>query len=412
MLLLFACVSRDPAPGEVDSPAPTEETGGLETLPGGEDAPVDPGAALFREDIVHELTIGLDDASWAALLADGDAWVPASFTWGSSTWDIGVRIKGNGSFRPLTDKPSFKVDFNREVAGQRVDGLKGVDLHNEIYDAAAISEFVAYRLYRAAGQPQSRTGFVHLTINDLDYGFYTAVEQKDDLFVARWWPDDADGSLYESSSENWPCDFDDEGEPRCDCFTMDEMGTGDTRDDLVAACELATLTADEDWYSAVQAGFDWAEVRREIAIEALIANWDTYAAARGNFYTYHPPASGGWAIIATSLNQSFGTPAGEADCGAYHYAPYVFDNAELASRCWADADCADELYAEMWVQVDTLAASDLPAAVRAAGALVDPYLVSDPKREYSDEDTRATIECIAAWLEARPDTFGAELPPR
>lgn len=219
MLPLLACVATEPAdsgapadsptgnpdsaaPDSADSAAPDSPA---ETLPGetGSTEP-DPGAALFREDVVHELAIELDEAAWAALSADGDAWVPGVFVFEGASAEVGVRLKGNGSYRELEDKPSFKIDFNRYVDGGRVDGLKGVDLHNEIYDAAAISEFVVYHLYRNAGQPQSRTGFAHLTVAGLDYGFYMVVEQKDDVFVERWWPGDSDGSLYESSSENWP----------------------------------------------------------------------------------------------------------------------------------------------------------------------------------------------------------------
>ena len=193
------------------------------------------------------------------------------------------------------------------VPGQRWDGLEGFDLINELQDASALGEATAYRVYRSAGLPASRTGFSHLVINGLDYGLYTAVEQKDELFVERWWPADDDGSLYESSTEAWPCDFDDPGgAQRCDCFEQDEIGVADDRGDLLDLCAIATDTPDAEWLGVIRDRMDWEPFLRSVAMEMVLGSYDSYAGYRGNFYLYHAPSADRWLIAPSSMNVQFG----------------------------------------------------------------------------------------------------------
>ncbi len=117
------------------------------------------GQALFTDDEVHPVSLTLDDAGWAALLAAPTTYVEATFSDESRSLRVGVRLKGYSSFQPLTGKPNIRVSFDHYVDGQRYDGLEAVDLINEVEDPAAMSEALAYRIFRSAGQPASRTGF-------------------------------------------------------------------------------------------------------------------------------------------------------------------------------------------------------------------------------------------------------------
>lgn len=419
---LPAC--RDPGLGIKDSAGGAESgahsgLGPDSAASGGEDSAVErvpgsvqtPGAAIFADDVVHALAITLDEAARASLLADPETYVEAELSDGEVSLVVGLRLKGSTSFQPLTGKPSLRVNFDRVVEGQRLDGLEALDLISEVEDPASMSEAIAYRVFRAGGQPASRTGFAWLTIDGEDYGLYTLVEKKDDVLIRQWWPDDDQGSLYESSTEHWPCDLDDGGDPRCDCWEVDELGSEDTRADLEALCAVAADTPAENWYAEIQNSTDWTENARHMAMEMLIDAHDHYAGYMGNVYLYHSPGAGGWSLIPASMNSAFGSSRYvPGSCGSSGRTPYDFDGGLLARRCWADEACAEDLLATLGWAVDALEGSDVLETIDAWEALLAPYAEADPKSGYSAEDFALQVGCIRDWLEARPAELAPLLP--
>ena len=392
--------TTDSSPPEDTATEPVEE------VPGS-----GPGDELFTDDEVHPLSLTLDDPAWNSLLAAPSTYVEATFTAGETSLLVGIRLKGWSSFQPLTGKPNLKVSFDHYVEGQRFDGLEAVDLINEAEDPARMSEAIAYRLFRAAGQPASRTGFASLALNEQDYGLYTLVEKKDDVLIGQWWPSDDKGSLYESSSNHWPCDLDDGGVPRCDCWDQDEVGSEDARADLEALCAVATDTTDSEWYGAVAEAVDWTEVSRHMAMEMTLDAYDHYAGYMGNVYLYHAPEAGSWSLIPASMNSVFGSSRGVAgSCGGSGRVPTDFKGGILARRCWADEACTADLYEAMAFDVQVLAASDVLERIDAWEALLEPYAASDPKLSYTVDDYHTQVSCIRDWLAARPAELAPLLP--
>ncbi len=399
------------------SATPEDSAGTTDSRPGDSperigDGPVPtPGSAVFADEEVHPLALTLDDAAWASLLAAPDTYVEATFSDGATELRVGVRLKGYSSWQPLTGKPNLRVSFDHVVSGQRYDGLEAVDLINEAEDPAAMSEALAYHIFRSAGLPASRTGFASLTMNGEAYGLYTLVEKKDDVLVERTWPDDHRGSLYESSSEHWPCDFDDPGTPRCDCWEQDEVGADDTRADLEALCTVATDTPDADWYDTIQTAVDWEDVSRHMAMEIVLDAHDHYAGYMGNVYLYHRPVDGGWSMLPASMNSAFGSARYvPGSCGTSGRVPADFAGGLLARRCWADAACAEDLGVAMAWAVDALVASDALERVDAWEALLAPYAETDTRRGYAPEDFHTHVACVREWLAARPQSLAPYLP--
>ncbi len=406
----------DTTPGlpSAETGLPSPETGSaeetasepdIELVPG---SSYEPGESLFRDDLVHQLSLTLDDDAWDSLLVDPKTYVEGTFSDGTTSLSVGVRLKGWSSFQPITGKPSIRVSFDHYVDGQRYDDLEAVDLVSEVEDPAFVSEAIAYRIFRDAGQPASRTGFAWLRVNDIDYGLYTLVEKKDDVLVKRWWPDDDEGSLYESSSIAWPCDLDDGGSPRCDCWEQDEVGSADERADLEALCALATDTPDAEWRETIEGAVDWEEISGHMATEILIDAYDHYAGYMGNVYLYHQADAERWSLIPASMNSVFGSSRYSAgSCGTSGRVPEDFDGGLLIRRCWDDETCKSELYEALGGAVRALQRSDILEQIDAWGALVEPYVALDPKAGYSVEQLQTQLTCIRDWLEARP----AELQP-
>ena len=97
---------------------------------------------------------------------------------------VGVRLKGHGSFQPLSGKASFKLKLNW-VSGKKLLGLKKMTLNNMGQDPSRLHEMLAYSLYRAAGVPSARSGYTFVTLNGQDYGLYSNVEAYDDVSLGK-----------------------------------------------------------------------------------------------------------------------------------------------------------------------------------------------------------------------------------
>lgn len=414
LTLLTACGPASLEPSALPDPGrPTVDSGHLpESVAPADDACPDPGCTVFQEDLVHEYALTIREEGWSSLLRDYQTYVPATFSDGRASLEVGVRIKGYTSLRPITGKPSLRVSFDRYVDGQRYGQLEAVDLVNSIVDAAVMTEHLAYGFFRDGGQPASRTGWAHLSINEMDYGLYELVEKKDDVLIGLNWSD-AGGSLYESSTEFWPCDFDDGGDPPCDCFEVDEVGEGDTRADLEGFCSAMTRSSPEAWWETMQARTDVDRVLRHVAYEIALAAYDHYAGMMGNFYTYHEPATDHWTLIPASMDRLFGTVYGSApSCGQTRYQLSDFASGHLAGRCMAYEPCAIRLYERMASAAEDLRSGAIVARLDAALPLLQPYVEADPRREYTPDQFVAQVECVRGWLERRPDELLDMIPER
>jgi spore coat protein CotH len=107
--------------------------------------------------------------------------------------DVGVRYKGNGTFMESRDslKRSLKIALNKNVNGQGLGDVTMLTLQNNVTDASLMNEVLAYRLYRDAGVPASRTAYarVFVTVSgkyERKYiGLYSMTEAIDKRFAER-----------------------------------------------------------------------------------------------------------------------------------------------------------------------------------------------------------------------------------
>ena len=79
--------------------------------------------------------------------------------------DIGLRIKGEASFRKLDEKPPFKLKFDEFVDDQTFRGLKRLTLNNMVEDPSFLAERMAYDVFRAAELPAPRCNSALVYVN-------------------------------------------------------------------------------------------------------------------------------------------------------------------------------------------------------------------------------------------------------
>lgn len=202
--------------------------------------------------------------------------------------DVGLRIKGEGSFLPFEQKPALKVKIDKFVTKQRFRGLARLTFNNNFDDPSFIAERLAYEVYRAAGVPAPRCNSATVYVNGEPYGVYTNLEAEDKHFLKRWFKTDG-GNLYEKDGMG---DFAPQNAAE---FQLETNETANDRTDineLIAAVQGATEPA--TFLDAVGAHLDTPEFLLFTAVEAAVNQWDAYSFTiwyPHNFRLYDDPTA-------------------------------------------------------------------------------------------------------------------------
>ena len=256
------------------------------------DARPGPGEEIFSDAAIRRFSIEIAPAELNRLQRAHGPYVPATLKVGERIFrDVGVRLKGQGSFRPLQDKPSFAVKFDEFVPRQKLAGLSKIMLNNSSQDATFLSEYVATGLFRDAGVPAGRVTHARVELNGRDLGFYVLIEAMNKTFLRQHFKN-ADGNLYEGYAQDIDRKLEQDG------------GTLGDQSDVRTLLEATRLPAAERLAGLRQV----LEVDRFVsflAVSMLIAQHDSYPLNRNNYRLYHDPDTGRFVMIAHGIDGTF-----------------------------------------------------------------------------------------------------------
>ena len=168
---------------------------------------------LFTNGTVRSIQIEMPPENVAALKKDARSFVSCTFKEGGISYtNVAIRLKGVGSFRPIDQKPSFSLKFNKYTAKQEFYGLSRIGLNNSIQDPSYINEALCGQLFRDIGVPAARATHAWVQLNGRDRGLYVLVEGINKDFLRRNFKADT-GNLYEAYTQDIDEDLDqDNGE--------------------------------------------------------------------------------------------------------------------------------------------------------------------------------------------------------
>lgn len=305
-----ACSKDESVPGE--SSHERSDGGGTGTpgdVAADDPAAVDPGTHLFDTSRVATIALEVSDEALASLRADGDrafntedfTYVPARLTFDGEVYEeVGLRVKGNSS-RAMAqgDALPFKVDMNRYLSGQRLDGLTKINLHNNVNQPAAMNEYLSYGAFREFGVAASRTGWADLTLNGESLGLYTLVEQVNDKMLDRWY-DDGDAELYKPESPAGSLSY--LGDTIEDYTNVGYEADGDTEHATFLRMVKTINEADASTWDDV---VDIESVLVYFGGNVALGNWDTYVAMGHNYYLFEA-TPGRMVMLPWDMNLSQG----------------------------------------------------------------------------------------------------------
>ncbi|MCI0747122.1 MAG: CotH kinase family protein [Verrucomicrobia subdivision 3 bacterium] len=254
------------------------------------------GDALFTNPAVREIRIIMEAAAIDQLRRDTRAYVKANLSESGVTYtNIGIHLKGTGSFRPIDQKPAFTVKFNKFVEKQNFHGLTKISLNNAVQDPSYVNEKFCTELFRAAGVPAARVAHARVHLNDRYLGLYTLVEGLNKPFLRRYFSS-AKGNLYEGHTKDVT-----------DALDQDN-GDDTSQRDLRALVEAARAPSAERWAN-LSNHLDLDRFLSMLAMEVLTAHWDGYWLNRNNYCIYNDPEARRMTFVPHGLDNMFQLPA-------------------------------------------------------------------------------------------------------
>jgi hypothetical protein len=373
----------------------------------------DEAAAVYDPHAVAAIDLTLSSEAVADLEAEPSEYVKGTFamatTSGGPDGDeatltptplaVEVRLKGSGSFRPITGKAAFKLKFKK---AEPFLGLRKMTLNNMVQDRSMVHEALTYLAFGAADAPASRSGYAYLRLNGEDVGLYADIENLDKVALEKRFGsfEDPPQHLYEGESG------DDVLEGKADSFEVDE-GDEEERADLEALIEAVNGNPEELFSKRVAAAADLGEMTRMWAIERFVAHWDGYAGhaetnERPNNYYLFSDASGRFQMLPWGTDQTW-----DLNLEIPHrIVSFDSEGGLMFNECLADEDCFRQYWEALGDVTDAVEAMEADSFLGDAAAMLAPWQEREReigRAESSAAEVTAAVDEAAAFIANRAD---------
>ena len=250
--------SLPPAQGEVSSRAQSDAA----------------AAAFFASAELTVFQVDLGPAEYDQLARSPRTYVRGKVTAGGRVFeDVGVRLKGTGTFQSIAQRPNLALKFNWKLPEQEFEGLTKLFLKNSLQDPSFLCEFAASAAFTDAGVPTPRITHARVRLNGRELGLCVLAEAVNKRFLRRHFQN-AQGNLYEGA-------FRDIGAK----LEQDNGKRGD-RGDLTGLA-VAAQSSRAGRHEALAKVLDVDKFLNFLAVEMMVANWDGYALHQNNYRIYH-----------------------------------------------------------------------------------------------------------------------------
>jgi uncharacterized protein (TIGR03437 family) len=270
----------------------------------------DPAVAFFDDSAVREIRLYFSDPNWYNTLFQShntnreDPNFPVRFQYGNvNIPQIGIRMKGNSSFRRNGIKKPFKLDFNQYDANATFLGLKKLNLHPGDLQPDFLHEklFMDFAGGRIAAM---RSAHVRLYINDAYYGLYLAVEQPDKTMMQARFGSREDGNLYEAG-ESVAANMSYLGTDPAAYRTRYELKTNEAANDYSGLIRLLDVLNNNP--TQLETIMDVENFVVSMALNAAFTNLESYTGTAGEYFLYQRSRDGKFVHIHWDLNETFGS---------------------------------------------------------------------------------------------------------
>ncbi|MEA2750183.1 MAG: hypothetical protein QOI41_4326 [Myxococcales bacterium] len=395
---LTACAAADASSDSTGTQAPEQNA--------------DQGETVFNMTAVSDFALTLDPAAMVTMNAEmavaeanrdiEHLSAPRSKAKGKLThagvaYDVEVKIKGMWSAQGFDEKPSLRVDFDKNFFG-----LKSLTLNAMVQDPTMVHEALAYKLYDLVGVPVPRTGYSRVSVNGKALGVYLTLEAIDKNFLARKFGD-ATGIVYEGTYGGDLRDSDvgslklvhqsDKTNPQ------EEMDHGKLKE-LIAAVNRKG----DDLFYGPSAIVETDTFLSMMAMAFVIGDWDNYITAN-NYRIHRSSATGRWSFIPTGTDQTFQKAMSPFRGNGGGSFPILFEKCLASERCTAGYRDAIAKAVTAFKSPD----GGLAGTMTRRMALIDASVTQDTRKPYDAAGMQNARAAMKTLIEGRPDGIAAAL---
>jgi spore coat protein CotH len=373
----------------------------------------DEAAVIYDPHDVAAIDLTLSSEAIADLEAESSEYVKGTFAMAATSGGpegeettltptplaVEVRLKGSGSFRPITGRAAFKLKFKK---AEPFRGLRKMTLNNMVQDRSMVHEALTYLAFGAAGAPASRSGYAYLRLNGEDVGLYADVENLDKIALEKRFGsfEDPPQHLYEGEMD------DDLVSGGAGLFEVDE-GDEAERPDLEALIEAVNGSPEESFSERVDAVADLEEMTRMWAVEHYVAHWDGYAGngeqpGRPNNYYLFSDSAGRFQMLPWGTDQTWDLnqeiPGRHDD--------FDTEGGLMFNLCLDDEDCFRLYWESLGEVTDAVEAMDPGTFLDDTATMLAPWQARERefgRAESTAAEVTAAVNEAAAFIANRPD---------
>lgn len=244
---------------------------------------------------VYSLTINKNDLNALNGNPYVDTYYPADFSGEGLTSSCEVRFRGATSRG--NPKKSWKIKFPDKKNVFETDTL---NLNANYDDESMMRNGLTMQLFRYLGYPSSRTRYVNLTVNGVEYGLFQVVENIDKSFLK--FNDRKSGSLYKCITHDANLSPLVEYQ---DYPLVYEKNMGDEHDysDLQLFLNKIFYWSDEDFMANIEETVNVDNILNYYAVMFSIVSLDCMTK---NYYLFNNPQTGKWELFPWDNDAAYG----------------------------------------------------------------------------------------------------------
>ena len=269
-----------------------------------------PGDNIFKSSNIHTINISITQQNWWDSLQyyfndGGTQYMTCSVTFDSLQFDsVGIRLKGNSSYAHVGTKKPIKLDLDRFISGQKIDGMSKINLNNGYLDPTMLREKLMLDFLNKEGLPAPRSTYARVSYNGKYCGLFEIIEQVDKPFVKTHFGN-KDGNLFKGDPNGtleWKGSSQDSYSKDYELKTNDSINNWS---DLVSF--IQTINSSQPVFaSEIKNKFDVSPYLKMWAVNNLFVNIDAYYYIAHNYYIYHNTSSDRFEWITWDVSLTFG----------------------------------------------------------------------------------------------------------
>ena len=270
-------------------------------------------SGLYDSAIIRSVYLDFPQSNyWNLLLGNyaSKTEIPASMTVDGVVYDsVGIRFKGNTSYTMTgnSQKKPFNISVDYVHDDQRIMGYKTLNFNNNQGDPSFLREiFYLHQIRRYV--PAAKACFIHLYLNNADWGIYTHVQQLNRDFLGEW--------FLSNDGINWRADKPDslqgpgpggqwgDGTAALNYlgpdtmiyqqyYTLKSSKVDHPWEKLMVACSVLNMTPVAQLTTVLPAFFDIDRTLWFLAAENAFADDDSYIMkGKMDYYVYYEAETG------------------------------------------------------------------------------------------------------------------------